>query len=409
MEVIFSRCAGLDVHQETVVACARIQSGSKAGQEVRTFSTTTEGLLALSDWLVGQDVTHAAMESTGVYWKPVWHVLEASVELILANAKQVRNLPGRKTDVADAVWLADLLAHGLIRGSFVPPVAIQEMRDLTRTRTQFVREATRHTQRIQKTLEDANIKLTSVLSDILGVSGRAILRGIVAGTTDPPALAALRCPRGLKATEEQFVQALTGKVRDHHRFLLKLHLAQVDSIEASVSLVEQRIGEFLQPFRIEIALLTTIPGISDTVARTIVAEIGLDMSRFPSAGHLVSWAGLCPRNDESAGKRRSTKLRKGDTWLKTALVQSAWAASKKKNSYLRGLFLRLKARRGPKKAIVAVAASMLTSAYFILKRREPWKDLGINYFDTRDRTKLANRLVKRLENLGLRVQLSEAA
>lgn len=409
MEVIHPRCAGLDVHQETVVACVRIQSLSKAQHEVRTFSATMNGLLALSDWLVEQGMTHAVLESTGVYWKPVWHVLETSVELVLANAKQVRNLPGRKTDVADAVWLADLLAHGLIRGSFVPPVAIQEMRDLTRTRTQLVREAARHAQRIQKTLEDANIKLTSILSDIMGVSGQAILRALVAGTTDPATLAALRCGNRFKATEEQFVQSLTGKIRDHHRFLLKLHLNHVESIKASVGLLEQRIGELLVPFRTEIELLKTIPGVSDTVARTIVAEIGLDMSRFPSAPHLVSWSGLCPRNDESAGKRRSTKLRKGDTWLKTVLVQSAWAATRKKDSYLRALFLRLKARRGPQKAIVAVAASILTSAYYILKRREPWKDLGINYFDTRDRTKLANRLVKRLENLGLRVQLSEAA
>ncbi len=382
--------------------------GGKAGQEVRAFSTMMDGLLALSDWLVGEGVTHAVLEFTGVYWKPVWHVLEASVELILANATQVRNLPGRKTDVADAVWLADLLAHGLIRGSFVQPISIQELRDLTRTRTQFVREASRHTQRIQKTLEDANIKLASILTDVMGLSGRAILHALVAGTTDPATLAALRRGRHLKATEDQFVQALTGKIRDHHRFLLKLHLDQVGSIEASVSRVEQRIGELLLPFRIEIELLTTIPGVSGTVARTLVAEIGLDMSRFPSAPHLVSWAGLCPRSDESAGKRRSTKLRKGDTWLKTVLVQSAWAASRKKDSYLRALFLRLKARRGPQKAIVAVAASILTSVYYILRRHEPWSDLGINDFDTRDRTKLANRLVKRLENLGLRVQVSGA-
>jgi transposase len=367
------------------------------------------GLLSLSDWLADQDVTHAVLESTGVYWKPVWHVLEASVELILANANQVRNLPGRKSDVADAVWLADLLAHGLIRASFVPPVQIQELRDLTRTRTQLVREAARHTQRLQKTLEDANVKLTSILTDVLGLTGRTILRALIGGTTDPVALAALRRGNRLKATEEQFVQALTGKIRDHHRFLLKLHLDQVESIEASVALVERRIGELVEPFRATIELLTTIPGISDTAARAIVAEIGLDMSRFPSAPQLVSWAGLCPRSDESAGKRRSTKLRKGDKWLKTLLVQAAWAATRKKNSYLRALFLRLKARRGPSKAIVAVAASILTSAYFILQRGEPWKDAGINYFDTRDRTKLANRLVKRLENLGLRVQLTEAA
>ena len=409
MEVIHLRCAGLDVHQETVVACSRIQTQGKARQEVRTFSTTMAGLLVLSDWLVAQDVTHAVLESTGVYWKPVWHVLEASIELILANAAQVRNLPGRKSDVADAVWLADLLAHGLIRASFVPPVQIQELRDLTRSRTQLVREAARHTQRIQKTLEDANIKLTSVLTDVLGLSGRSILRALVAGTTDPASLAALRRGNRLKASEEEFTLALTGKIRDHHRFLLKLHLDQIDSIDASVALVEHRIGELVEPFRAQVELLTTIPGISDTAARAIVAEIGLDMSRFPSAPQLVSWAGLCPRSDESAGKRRSTKLRRGDKWLKNVLIQAAWAASRKKNSYLRALFLRLKARRGPQKAIVAVAASILTSAYFMLQRSEPWKDAGPNYFDSRDRAKIANRLVKRLESLGLRVQLSEAA
>ena len=247
--------------------------------------------------------------------------------------------------MADAVWLADLLAHGLVRGSFVPPVAIQELRDLTRTRTQLVREAARHTQRIQKTLEDANIKLTSILTDVMGLSGRTILRAVVAGTTDPATLAALRRGNRLKATQEQFVEALTGKIRDHHRFLLKLHLDQVESIEATVALIEQRIGDLTEPFRVQIELLTTIPGISHTIAHAIVAEIGLDMTRFPSAPHLVSWAGLCPRSDESAGKRRSTRLRKGDKWLKTLLVQAAWAASRKKNSYLRALFLRLKARR----------------------------------------------------------------
>lgn len=409
MEVIHRRCAGLDVHQETVVACVRIHTRGSARQEVRTFQTTTSGLLGLADWLVEQGVTHAVLESTGVYWKPVWHVLEGFVTLVLANATQVRNLPGRKTDVADAVWLADLLAHGLVRGSFVPPVPIQELRDLTRTRTQLVREAGRHTQRIQKTLEDANIKLTSILTDVMGLSGRTILRAVVSGTTDPAALAALRRGNRLKATQEQFVEALTGKIRDHHRFLLKLHLDQVESIEATVALIEQRIGDLTDPFRAQIELLTTIPGVSDTIARAIVAEIGLDMTRFPSAPHLVSWAGLCPRSDESAGKRRSSRLRKGDKWLKTLLVQAAWAASRKKDSYLRALFLRLKVRRGPTKAAVAVAASILTSAYFILQRRQPWNDPGANYFDTRDRTKLANRLVKRLENLGLRVQVSDAA
>lgn len=408
MKVLYRSCAGLDVHEETIVACVRVARGSRVRAEGRTFEATTKGLLALSDWLSENEVTHVAMESTGVYWKPVWHVLETSFELVLANAMHIRNLPGRKSDVNDATWIADLLAHGLVRASFVPDTPIQELRDLTRTRKQFVREIAQHTNRIQKTLEDANLKITGLISDVVGVSGRAILESIIAGETDPKKL--LEVTKGrLKASPERLLEALHGRIRDHHRFMLKLHLGQIDALERAVHDVEARLGEVLQPFRADVELLKTMPGVSETVALVILAEIGFDMTRFPSAGHLVSWAGLCPRSDESAGKRRSTRIRHGAPWLKTVLVQAAWAASRKKNSYFRAQFLRLRSRRGPMKAIVAVAASMLTSAFYILSRHEPYRDLGSAHFDRLDSAKLAKRLVRRLNGLGFAVEIKTAA
>jgi len=402
MEVLYPKCAGLDVHQANVVACLRIAEGARASHEVRTFETTTKGLLALADWLRESGCTHVAMESTGVYWKPVWHVLEGEFELVLANASHIRNVPGRKTDVNDAMWIADLLAHGLIRGSFVPPVAIQELRDLTRTRKQLVREVARHTQRIQKTLEDANIKIAGVISDILGASGRAFLDALIAGETDPEKLADLARGR-LRASRTQIVEALRGRVREHHRFMLKLHLDQVSSLQKAIAELEARLGERLEPFREDVKLLVTIPGISQTAAQVMASEMGMDMHRFPSDDSLVSWAGMCPRSDESAGKRRSTRIRKGAPWLKTTLIQAAWAAVRTKNSYLRVLFHRLKARRGAMKAIVAVAASMLRSAYHMLSRRVPYQDLGPAHFDARNRTRTASRLLKRLKELGIEV------
>lgn len=408
MEVLYRRCAGLDVHQKTVVACARVVSDAGVQQDVQSFETTTRGLLALSDWLSEHGCTHVAMESTGIYWKPVWHVLEGSFELVLANATHIRNVPGRKTDVNDAMWIGDLLAHGLIRGSFVPPTAIQELRDLTRTRKQLVREIAQHTQRIQKALEDANIKVVGVISNILGSNGRTLLRALIAGETDPERLVALTDGR-LHAPREQLVEALRGRVREHHRFLLKLHLSQIEALEAAVRDVEGRLGNQLDPFRERVALLTTMPGVSDLVAQVIVSEIGLDMERFPSAAQLISWAGLCPRSDESAGKRRSTRVRKGAPWLKTTLVQAAWAAARKKDSYLRAQFLRLKARRGAMKAILAVAASMLTAAYHILRCGVPYRDLGHGHFDALDRTQLTRRLIRRLQALGVQVEVKSAA
>jgi transposase len=298
-----------------------------------------------------------------VYWKPIWHVLESQFTLVLANALQIRSVPGRKSDVNDAMWIADLLAHGLIRGSFVPPAPIHELRDLTRTRKQLVRESAQHTLRIQKVLEDANLKLTSVISDVLGMSGRAMIEAIIAGERDPERLADLSQGR-LKASRPAVVAALHGRVTPHHCFLLRLHLTQIDALEEAVRKVEARLGEAIVPLQAAVDRLMTIPAVRHTVARVIVAEIGVDMSRFPTAGHLISWAGLCPRLDESAGKRRSTRTRPGAPWLKTALVQAAWVAARTRNTYLRAQFLRLKSRRGPKKAILAVAASMLTAAYF---------------------------------------------
>jgi transposase len=406
MEVVHSRCAGLDVHSRQVVACARVITDRGVSREVSSFGTTTRELRALSDWLQGHGVTHVAMESTGVYWKPVWHVLEGRFELVLANAAQVRNMPGRKSDVNDATWIAELLAHGLIRPSFIPPAPVQELRDLTRTRKQLVREISRHTLRIQKTLEDANVKLTEVVSSVLGTSGRAILAGLVRGETDPERLADMATTR-LKASREQIVEALRGTVTDHHRFMLKIHLDQIEQLEGAVRALEERARA--GTFRPATELLSTIPGVSDVAAAAIVAEIGDDMSRFPTAGHLVSWAGLCPRLDESAGKRLSNRTRRGAPWLKTLLVQAAWSASKKRDSYFRARFLRLKARRGPKKAVVAVAASILTAAYQMLKTGAEFHDLGPTHFDLADRQRAADRLRRRLQALGYRVNLEPAA
>lgn len=396
MQVLFARCAGLDVHKDTIVACVRCVS-APVHQEVRSFGTTTSQLLALADWLGEHGCTHVAMEATGVYWKPVWHILEDEFELVLANAAHIRNVPGRKTDVNDAMWIADLLAHGLIRSSFVPPAAIQELRDLTRTRKQLVREIAQHSLRIQKVLEDANLKPGSVLPDVLGRGGRAMLEAIVAGETRPEQLAELALGTARNKTAE-LREALRGRITGHHRTMLKLHLDVVNALQRSLAELDATVGKALAPIKQRARLLTTMPGVSDLTARVIVAEIGVDMTRFPDAGHLVSWAGLCPRNDESAGKRRSTRVRKSGTWLKTALVTAAWAAIRVKDSYLR-----IKARRGAKKAILAVAASMLTAADFMLRDSVEYLDLGADHFDRHDRTKTIRRLLKRLANLGCNV------
>ncbi|MFI5297148.1 MAG: IS110 family transposase [Polyangiales bacterium] len=400
MEVLFAKCAGLDVHLDTVVACARIAGTGRASTEVQTFGTKTSDLLALSEWLSEREVTHVAMEATGVYWKPVWHILEGDFELVLANAMHVKNVPGRKTDVNDATWIANLLAHGLIRSSFVPPAPVQELRALTRTRKQLMRERTSHVQRIDKILQDANLKLGSVLTDIMGQSGRGILAALIDGETDPEQLVA-HVNKRVKAPRAEIVEALRGKVTANHRFLIKLHRTQVDALEAAVAEIDREVGERLAPFReLHVDRLSQIPGVSAIVAAAIVSELGVDMTRFPTVGHLISWAGLCPSNDESAGKRRSSRLRKGAPWLKTLLVQSAWAATRAKGTYLQAQFLRLKPRRGPKKAVVAVAASILTAAYFMLSRGVDYIDLGGDYFLRNDKTRVANRLMRRLGDLG---------
>ena len=406
MEVLHPHCAGLDVHKDSVVACVRHMVDGDVKREVRSFTTTTKGLMALSEWLSVEGCTHIVMEATGVYWKPVWHILsDGEFELVLANAAHVKNVPGRKTDVSDATWLAELLAHGLVRGSFVPDQQTQEMRDLLRSRKQFVRERTSHVQRLQKTLEDANIKLDSVISDIVGLSGRRMIEALIAGETDLDALAAL-AHRRIKASPAELEAALRGRVTDHHRFMLRLLLQHIDAIDAAITQIDQEVDAQVEPFRTAVQLLTTIPGISELSACVILAEIGRDMSRFPTAGHLISWAGLCPKNDESAGKRRSTRMRKGAPWLKTTLVQCAWAAARKKASYLQAQFHRLRARRGAKKAIGAVAASILTAAYHMLKNGTLYQDLGPDHFDKWAQAKQVHRLIDRLRNLGFAVQIT---
>jgi transposase len=420
MEMMHERVAGLDVHKATIVGCVRVGTGRKVTRECRTFDTTTDGLLALLAWLVECRCSHVAMEATGVYWMPVWKILsEGDFVLIVANAAHIKNVPGRKSDLNDAMWIADLLACGLIKSSFVPEEDVQELRSLLRTRKQLGREQTRHVQRIQKTLAEANIKLDSVLSDIMGASGRRIIEAMIAGVRNPRQLAALASAQ-IKATPKQLYDALHGRLTDHHRFLLKLHLRQWDGldatireidleVEARIARMDKEVSAGAAPFRDLIRLLCTIPGVSTLSARTILSEIGRDMSRFPTAGHMVAWAGLCPGQNESAGKRKPARLRKGAPWLKTMLVQCAWAAKRKKDSYYKAQFFRLQSRRGPQKAICAVAASILTAIYHILKDGTEHQDLGANHFDRRSTEGKARRLVAQLTSLGFEVQLQRTA
>jgi len=421
MEVMHERVAGLDVHKETVVACVRIVAGGKVSRECRTFETTTAGLEALLAWLMQSGCTHVAMEATGVYWKPVWNILsDGKFELILANAAHIKNVPGHKTDVNDATWIADLAAFGLIAASFVPGEKIQELRSLMRTRKQLLREQTRHVQRIQKTLEEANIKLGSVISNIVGVSGRRIIEAIIAGVRNPQKLAQL-ADRRIKASPKALYEALHGRLTGHHRFMLQLHLGQYDALASSIEQIDAQVETAIRtkiddeaasgqpPFHSLTGLLCTIPGIASLAATSILSEIGSDMSRFATDGHLVSWAGLCPGQNESAGKRKSSRLRKGAPWLKTLLVQCAWAAVKKKDSYYKAQFNRLKSRGGPKKAICAVAASMLTAVYHMLKNGVEHRDLGAGYFDRRPAAQKAKGLVAQLAKLGFKAELHPLA
>lgn len=409
MQVLYPRCAGLDVHKDTVVACVRLAGEGPATTEVRTFATTTAGLCALAEWLVERGVTHVAMEATGIYWKPVWHILsDNELTLILANAAHVKNVPGRKTDVNDATWLAELLAHGLIRSSFVPPREVSELRTLLRTRKQLVRERASHVQRVQKTLEDANIKIASALSDIMGKSGRAMIEAMIAGETDPHKLAAL-ADRRVQTPRAKLAEALTGRLNAQHRFLLRLHLGQIDALDRATAEVDAEVEGHLGPFGDAVKLLDTIDGVDVLAAEVILSEIGLDMTRFPTDGHLVSWACICPRNDESAGRRRSTRIRKGARWLKATLIQCARSAARMKGRYLSALYQRVKGRRGDKKAILAVASSILVAAYHMLKSGTPYRDLGPNHFEPTKRTALARNLLKRLEGLGFAVDLKPLA
>lgn len=417
MDVMFDRVAGLDVHKALVVAAVRVICDGKVKRECRSFDTTTTGLEDLLDWLSASRCSHVAMEATGVYWKPVWSILSAGdFELILANAAHIKNVPGRKTDVNDATWIADLLSCGLIKASFVPGADLQALRSLQRARKQLTREQTRHTQRIQKTLEEANIKLDSVISDIMGTSGRKMIEAMIAGVRSPSKLADLAHHR-IKASPKALYDALHGRLTEHHRFMLKLYLSQYDALEASIIEIDQQVAATIEhmdgeveagqePFRARIALLSTMPGVGTLSATDILAETGTDMSRFPTAGHFVAWAGLCPGQNESAGKRKSSRLRKGAPWLKTARVQAAWAAIKKKDSYYRAQFARLKARGGAKKAICAVAASMLTAIYHMLKTGLKHADLGADHFERKATNIKAKRLVTQLAKLGFDVQLN---
>ncbi len=420
MDVLHERVAGLDVHKDTIVACVRLSENGKARRECRTYATMTDGLMALLGWLSESGCTHVAMEATGVYWKPVWKILsDGDFELIVANAAHIKNVPGRKTDMNDAMWIADLLACGLIKASFVPGEELEELRALTRTRKQLVREQTRHVQRIQRTLADANVRLDSVISDIMGASGRRIIEAMITGVRNPHKLAAL-AGKQIKATPKELYDALHGRLTDHHRFLLELHLGQWDGLDAAIRKIDVEVSQRIAhmdaegeageaPFRDLIGLLCTIPGVSTVSATAILSEIGRDMSRFPTAGHLVAWAGMCPGQNESAGKRKSSRLRKGAPWLKTMLVQCAWAAKRKKDSYYRAQFFRLQSRRGPQKAVCAVAASLLTAIYHILKDGIEHRDLGADHFDRRPTEVKAKKLVARLAKLGFAVQLQPIA
>ena len=410
MDTLIERCAGLDVHKDTVVACVRVPArGGGREQSIQTFGTTTAQLLALRDWLVAQGVTRVGMESTGVYWKPVYYVLEDALECWLLNARHLRNVPGRKTDVADAAWICQLVEHGLVRPSFVPPKPIRELRNLTRYRKAQIEERTREAQRLDKILQDAGIKLSSVASDVLGVSGRAMLRALIAGTRDPETLAELA--RGtLRRKIPALRQALHGRFGPHHALLVGTILAKLEFLEEALEHLSAEIEQVIAPFAAEAALLRTIPGVDRRTAEAVVAEIGVDMSRFGAAGRLASWAGWCPGNNESAGRHGSGKTRKGSKWLHTYLTQAAKAAARTKDTYLGAQYARLRGRRGPARATVAVGHSILVAAYHILDRHEPYRELGPDYFRRRhSREHQTRRLVRQIEALGYHVRLEEVA
>jgi transposase len=409
MEVLIPRCCGLDVHQETVVAAVRILGPTgEVTRTVRTFGTTTRELEALAAWLRPFQITDIAMEATGVLWKPVWHVLEPDWRLMLVNPQHLKRVPGRKSDVQDAEWIAQLLQCGLLHGSFVPPAVIRELRDLTRTRTTLEDETTAVVNRIHKVLEDANIKLSTVASDIMGVSGRAMLRALIEGETDPARLAALARGR-LRGKQAALIEALHGRVTPHHRFLLNRLLTQVTFLDAEIAQFDQRIEACTAPFAAAMQRLDQIPGINRRSAETLIAEVGPDMTVFPSAHHLVSWAGVCPGKRESAGKTRRAPVRRGNRWLTRTLAQAAWAARNKKQSYLAGQFRQIARRRGDKRAVIAVAHSLLVAVYFILRDQADYRDLGADHFTRLGPEQATRHLVKQLEKLGHKVTLESTA
>ena len=409
MDVVNERCAGLDVHKKTVVACVRVPGLDRRRRKVtRTFSTTMAGLQALRDWLADHGVTRAAMESTGVYWRPVYAVLEPCFELLLVNARHVKHLPGRKTDVKDSEWLAQLLEHGLLRGSFIPPAPIRDLRDLTRRRKALSRDRAKEITRVAKTLELANVKLGSVVSDIMGVTGRAILKAMIEGEEDPQILAGLA--RGsLCRKRKELAEVVPGLMRDHHRFLLREQLETIDHLSERIRKLDARIEAVTRPFASAIELLESMPGVARLAAEAILAETGDDMSRFPTAGHFASWARVCPGNHESAGKRRSASTGKGNAWLRAALSQAAWAASRTKGSYYRALYHRHKARGGPKKAIVAVQHAMMVAIWHMFSRGTMHEDLGPDHFQGHDKKRRLRYLVGQLRRLGVDVPLEGAA
>jgi transposase len=411
MEIVFRACAGLDVHQKSIVVCVRLNQPSGAvSKQRRTFGTTTGDLNNLALWLQSQGVTHVAMESTGVLWKPVWNVLETEtpMTLLLVNPQHVAKVPGRKTDVSDAEWLAQLLQCGLLRGSFIPPRAIRELRDLTRSRTTLEQQRTRVVNRIHKVLEDANIKLGAVVTDITGVSGRAILQALIAGETAPGTLADLARGR-LRPKRARLQEAVTGHVTDHHRFLLGRLMSQLSFLGEEIAAFDRRLRESTAPFEAELGRLDTIPGVNRRAAENLLAEIGADMTAFSAAGRLVSWAGICPGHYTSAGRQPRGTIRKGNHWLGRAIVQAAIAAVRKKKSYPQAQFRRLAARRGKQRALVAVAHSLLVAAYFILRDNVEYCDLGADHFDRLKPEALTRYFVRRLEQLGHTVSLSAAA
>lgn len=405
MDVIYRSVCGLDVHKKTVVACRRrVQPGGKVEKEVQTFATTTTALGRLVAWMAEWQVSHAAMESTGVYWKPVWNILEGHVELLLVNARHLKIVPGRKTDVKDCEWIAQLLQYGLLRASFVPSPEVRQWRDLTRHRAKLIDQHTAVVNRVHKTLEDANIKLSTVISDLMGVSGRRMLRALAAGEEDVSVLAALGHER-LRATPAALQESLQGKLSAHHRFMLTTLLEQIEFLEEQIVRMDTHVEEQMRPFAAQLQRLDGIDGIDRRGAQNLLAELGPEMAQFPDAGHLSSWAGMSPGNNESAGKHRSGKTAKGNKWLRRTLTQAAWAATRRKTGYLAAQYRRLAARRGKKRAIVAVGHTILVAAYHVLKEAVEYQDLGAEHFDQRRRERTIAQLVSRLQRLGYQVAL----